>query len=90
MGGEPVLDGSNHEVLVLCLLFGKFEQGGQLEEAGDNGVASVGVDPQDAMVIVAVAMGVFHGGLRFADAAQSADGLRLCEDGGFAGGEIGV
>ncbi len=77
VGGEPVLDGGHDDALVLFVAFGQLQQAGQVDEAGDEGIQRGGIDPQDVAVLVLVAIGVFDGGLGFADAAQSVDGLCL-------------
>ncbi len=42
------------------------------------------------MILVAVAVGIFHGGVSLADASQAADGLRLCQGCGFGRGQVDV
>ena len=42
------------------------------------------------MILVAVAVGIFHGGVGLADTSQAADGLRLGQGGGFGRGQVDV
>jgi hypothetical protein len=48
---------------------------GELAAAGFQGERRFGIEPEDGLVPVAIAVGVFDGRLGLADAAQAADGL---------------
>ena len=48
---------------------------GELAAAGLQGERRFRVEPEDGLVLVAIAVGVLDGGLGLADAAQAADGL---------------
>ncbi len=76
---EPALDCRDHQVLVLGVLLRQVQARGDGEQVRIQGLGRIGFGPQHKAILIAVAIGVFHRGLRFADAAQSADRLRLCQ-----------
>ncbi len=77
MRNSEALPNADPAMLVLFIASWHFKEGGQLREIGEQRGRRGGTHPQDIMVQVAIAIGVLQGGLRLADTAQTADGLRL-------------
>src|SRR5436305_6570286 len=76
---QPALDRTHSLLLILRLVFGKMEQRGQRCKLRLESLSGNSLYPHHSRVIVAVAIGIFKGELRLADATQSADGLdRWC------------
>jgi hypothetical protein len=74
---QPALDGGDEHFLILGVVFGELQRCCQLAKIGEQGEQRLGSCPQDGLVLVSIAIGIFDGGLGLAHAAQSADGLRL-------------
>ena len=71
---QPLLEGENGLVQVV-LGMRKVQQTGEFGRAGLQAQGRLGIEPEDGLVLVAIAVGVLDGGLGLADAAQAGDGL---------------
>src|SRR5258708_22143548 len=74
---QPLLDRAHDDLLVLGIAVAELEQVGQHDIGGDQRFARLGACREYGVVVLTKAIGVVHGDLRFADAAQAAYGLRL-------------
>ena len=77
VGSQPALNGGNNARLILLIFFPQIEQLSQRHKVSDEGLTGGCPYPEDVGILVAVAKGVFGRRLRFADAAESIEGLRL-------------
>src|SRR6266849_1544413 len=83
MRGQPLFDSSNNFQLVLFLSLRKVQDCCQFYKTGDEFITGGSIYPEDVAVLVTIAIGVLYGGLGFADTAQAADCLSLCQGCGF-------
>src|SRR5690242_4256776 len=91
MCADPGLDGFDDALLISQVLFRQVEQGGDGEIVGAEGLSCIGMCPEYGLVILLMAVGIFEGELRFADAAQAADRLtRKLRDGNGRCGSLVV
>jgi hypothetical protein len=74
VGLQPVLQGEDGLVEVL-LGMRQPHQPGELAAAGLQSQQRLGIEPEDGLVLVAVAVGVLDGGLGLANAAEAANSL---------------
>ena len=77
VSGQPALDSSHDLSLILLVFFGQGEQLRQLHEVSVKGLLGGSPHPKHVGILVTIAKSVFGCGLRFADAAESIEGLRL-------------
>jgi hypothetical protein len=79
VAGEPAFDGGNHERFILLILWrlGQFKQVSQRDHLGQERLPRIGLQPEDVIVKFAVVVGEFGSRLRFPDASQPEEGLRL-------------
>ena len=84
---QPFFDGGDDEQMVRFVFDGQVEHSGEVDEGGEQ-FGGVGAHPEDIPVLVAIAVGVFQGGLGLADAAQPAN--HLSSGLVVRGGQVGV
>src|SRR5260370_39961432 len=77
MRGQPLFDSSNNFQLVLFLSLRKVQDCCQFYKTGDESITGRSIYPEDAAVLVTIAIGVLYGGLGFSDTAQATDSLGL-------------
>src|SRR5436309_15436242 len=74
LGLQPMFEGEDGRVEVV-LGMRKVEQAGEFGGAGLQAQGRLGIQPEDGLVLFAIAVGVLDGGLGLADAAQAGDDL---------------
>ena len=74
LGRQPLLEGEDGLVQVV-LRVREMQPPGELAAACLEGERRFRIEPEDHLVLVAIAVGVLDGRLGLADAAQSGDGL---------------
>ncbi len=63
------------------------EEMGHADKISQKRFTTIGLDPQDVLIVFAIAIGVLHRYLRFADASQTTQGQRLRDGCRFLLGE---
>src|SRR5450755_1295140 len=81
---EPVLYRGDDMGALLLALFRQVEQCGDGEIGRVEVLTSIGLCPQDGLIVSSIPIGIFQGQLCFANASQATDGLWLGECGGLA------
>src|SRR4051794_9398458 len=74
---KPALDGINDPSLLLFALLRQVEDLGDAHQVGIEQFAGLGPHPENALVVVAIAIGVFECCLGLPDATQPADSINL-------------
>ena len=75
---KPAFHRYNDEMLILLILFGEVQEMCNAHKICHERLKGIGLDPQDNVVVVLIAIGIFDSRLCLADATQSTDGLRQC------------
>ena len=65
---------STASLLLLGVGFGQLEQAGERGEVGEEGFCVFGAQPEDGLVVFALAMSVLGGGLGLAHSAEAGEG----------------
>src|SRR5436853_2813564 len=81
MGLEPPLDRLDDDLLLRCLSFLQLEERSHGVVGGGQGFLRLGRGPEYGFILLTIAIGVFNRDLSLANAAKSADSLRLREGG---------
>src|SRR5436305_11595085 len=81
---QPFLHSPYHNLLFRCLSLRQFEQAGYGVIRGGECFLVSSWCPQHYFILLMVAVGIFESKVRFADAAQSTDGLWLRKGGRLA------
>jgi hypothetical protein len=79
LSGQPLLHHLDHSGLVLLVLLVEVQHACDGHIVRNEGLLRSRSDPQDGLVLLLIAIGIFHRRLRFANASQSVDGQRLGE-----------
>ena len=80
---EPAQDSFDDQALLVFVTLRQIEEGRDKQIVGTEKFSRVSSNPKHSLIVLAVTIGIFDSGLRFADASQAANSLGLSDGNGL-------